>query len=345
MRFKKVEIGLNILFLGLTSWLFITSNSVETQAIVLIDGEKVKQVIRSESLTVIAITEQFFFLLLFYLELYFIHQLSKSKKIGLFIVKSFLSPFFITTLIFLTLRLIFINRPDKILYDSSSGNLIFYLAVAICYGFIKLWNKNERDRTQLELVKNQAELNLLRLQLQPHFLFNTMNNLLSMVNQSDNPKLAQSIDKLSGLLRYVVYETQSKKTLLRDEIQFIRNFAELHLLRYEEDEVNFSIYVKGNYDEQLIEPGIFLSYIENAFKHGVQPETASYISIFFDISNQEHVVFKIENSIPEVANIHDHGGYGLESSSERLRLTYPDKYSLEITEEDGYSVTLNINTA
>lgn len=345
MRFKKVEIGLNILFWGLTSWLFIAANSVETQGMVVVDGEKVKQIIRSEDLMVMAITEQVFFLLLFYLELYFIRQLSKSKRVGLFVLKSLLSPIVIIILASLMIDQVVLNRPDKIVYDSSSSSLIFYLAVAICYGFIKMWHKNEQDKAQLELVKNQAELSLLRLQLQPHFLFNTMNNLLAMVNQSDNPKLAQSIDKLSALLRYVVYETQNEKAVLKDEIEFVNNFAELHLLRYEENEVNFSIDIKGTHDQQLIEPGIFLCYIENAFKHGVQPEEESFIRIFFDISRQNSVVFRIENSIPETTNLHDKGGFGLESNQERLKLAYSEKFNLEIVEQENYLVTLSIHTA
>ena len=127
--------------------------------------------------------------------------------------------------------------------------------MVVCYGFTKKWIQHEYDRKQLEFTKNQTELKLLRQQLQPHFLFNTMNNLLAMVNQSDNPKLAQSIDKLSGLLRYVVYDTKNRNVRIDEEIAFIQNFAELHLLRFEEDEIDFKIDIIGNWNQQKLSQG------------------------------------------------------------------------------------------
>jgi len=206
MRFKRIEIILNILFWGLTSWMIISSSSNEVLGVEIIDGEKVKTTVRNWDMAWSAAIGQVFYLLLFYGQLFLINRLAKSKKIVAFVLLSIFLILLIEALGSITIELIVF--PEMADYKSSFSSSIFYFVVAICYGFIKMWLKNERERNQLELVKNQAELNLLRLQLQPHFLFNTMNNLLAMVNQSDNPKLAQSIDKLSGLLRYVVYETK-----------------------------------------------------------------------------------------------------------------------------------------
>jgi len=221
---------------------------------------------------------------------------------------------------------------------------IFYVAVVVCYGFTKKWIQHEQEKKELELIKNRTELNLLKQQLQPHFLFNTLNNLLAMVNQTDNPKLAQSIDKLSGLLRYVVYDTKSEKVAITEEITFIKNFAELHLLRFEDDEIDFKIKTSGNFDAQYIEPGIFVCYVENAFKHGVQPEENAFIHIDINISKEDRIVFSIENSIPKVPFDTKSGGFGLKSNQERLDLAYPDKHSIVFKSDETYRVELTINT-
>lgn len=340
MRFKKIEIILNILFWVLTSWMIISSSSNEVLGVEIIDGEKVKTTIRNWDMAWSAAIGQVFYVLLFYGQLFLINRLAKSKKIVAFVLLSIFLILLIEALGSITIE--FIVFPEMADYKSSFSSSIFYFVVAISYGFIKMWLKNEKERSQLELVKNQAELNLLRLQLQPHFLFNTMNNLLSMVNQSDNPKLAQSIDKLSGLLRYVVYETKNDQVLIKDEISFIKNFADLHLLRFEENEIDFDISVLGTNDQQRVEPGIFLCYVENAFKHGVQPEEKAFIHISIDLIDPLKIRFCIENSLPKQPPINEAGGFGIESNNERLNLAYPNRHSISINKTETFSVDLTI---
>lgn len=343
MQFKRLEILLNVIFWILTSWFIISTSSIEAQGIEIIDGEKVKTVIRSKNLIYLALSGQFFFLIIFYAEFFLIQQLGNTKKIKAFVFKTIGLLFLGSLLYELTTLLIFPDFDD--LDKDIGGILIFYLAVALGYGFIKMWLKDEKDKKQLELVKNQAELNLLKSQLQPHFLFNTMNNLLAMVNQSDNPKLAQSIDRLSALLRYIVYDAKNEKVFVKDEITFIKNFAELHLLRFEEDEVDFKIEIKGVFDQQKIEPGIFLCYIENSFKHGVELEEKSFIHINFDITDKNRIVFKIENSIPKQITQQQKGGYGIIANKERLNLAYPNKHTMHLNKDnETYSVELIIET-
>ena len=165
-----------------------------------------------------------------------------------------------------------------------------------------------------------------------------------MVNQSDNPKLAQSIDKLSGLLRYVVYETKNDKVPIHQEIAFIQHFVDLNLLRFEEGEVDFKIDILGTYNEQEIEPGIFLCYVENAFKHGVQPEEQAFITIRFDLTSETNIDLQIENSLPTQPIKAEHGGSGIESNNERLRLAYPDKHTIGFQQNNTYIVNLSIDT-
>ena len=166
-----------------------------------------------------------------------------------------------------------------------------------------------------------------------------------MVDQEQNPKLTKSIDTLSRLLRYVVYENQQPKVAITKEIQFIKDFAELHLLRFEENEIDFKITVLGNYDQQLVEMSILLSFVENAFKHGVQPEIASHIHIIINITKPNEVNFYIENSIHTQKMLLEKGGYGLQATKERLQLAYPNTHQLEIIESSNqYKVTLKLNT-
>jgi len=340
MRFKKLEVLLNIVFWIITSWLIISINSIEAQGIEIVDGEKVKSVIRSKELVYLALSGQVLLLIMFYLVMYLIQQLGVTKKIRTFILKTIVLLFMVLLLYEITSNLIFPNFSS--LSGGIGSTLIFYLAMALGYGFIKMWFKNEQDKQQLELIKNRAELNLLKSQLHPHFLFNTMNNLLAMVNQRDNPKLAQSIDKLSTLLRYVVYDTKNEKVAVKDEVTFIRNFAELHLLRFEEDEVDIEIDIKGTFDQQKIEPGIFLCYIENAFKHGVQPEEKAFIHISLDITKKDRIVFQVVNSIPTHIFPQQKGGFGMASNEERLNLAYPNMHTIRVESNENYSVELKI---
>ena len=343
MQIKWLEIILNILFWLLTSWLIVSVNSIEIQEIEIINGEETKQIFRSVDLINYFIIGQIVFVIIFYVELYFIQELGKTKSFKGFIIKSAALISSLMLIYYLLNRFIIFSEPIR-LTNISFGILILYVATALGYGFIKMWIKNEQDHKQLELVKNQTELKLLKSQLQPHFLFNTMNNLLAMVDQKSNPKLAKSIDKLSGLLRYVVYDTKNEKVPIAQEISFLKNFAELNLLRFEEDEIDYTFVIKGEYNQQLIEPGILLCYIENAFKHGVRPEEKSFIAIHLDISDKDQLHFTVKNSIPSFKPTNVKGGFGIVSNTNRLELAYPNKHSLHIIETSEYTVELKIET-
>jgi len=102
--------------------------------------------------------------------------------------------------------------------------------------------------------------------------------------------------------------------------------------------------VIGEYTSQPLEPGIFVCYVENAFKHGVQPEEKAFIHIDIDISKEATIVFSIENSIPKVPFHTKNGGFGLKSNQERLDLAYPDRYSIVFNEDVTYNVELTIKT-
>lgn len=343
MRIKWIEIVLNLIFWGLTSWLVVSIFSIEIQEIEIINGKEIKQVVRNSNLIYFFSIGQLFFVFLFYVELYFIKQLNKTSKLKPFLFKSVILILLCIGVYYLVASWLlfskFITFPNV-----SYGILLFYVIASLCYGFIKMWIYNEQDKKQLLLVKKQSELSLLKTQLQPHFLFNTLNNLLSMVDQVENPKLAKSIDKLSGLLRYVVYETKKQKVTIKEEIEFIKSYVELHLLSFESNEIDFKLNIKGDFNQQKIEPGILLCYVENAFKHGVFPEENSFIFIDIDLSIENIIAFQIENSIPEITLKKAKGGSGMKLNQERLKIAYPNKHKINIAVKENYFLELIIHT-
>jgi len=311
----------------------------------IVDDEIIGDIEHSVQLKRFFLIGQPFFAIYFYFQYYFILKLTDRSRIVFLIIKSIILAI-LFLVIFNSVVIFFFKDYIHLIWFPSLwyGIFIFYTTVAIGYGFIKVWFKVEQHKSQLEVLNKQAELNLLRAQLHPHFLFNTMNNLLAMVDQKNNPKLATSIDKLSNLLRYVVYENKGNSVAISDEVSFIQNFSELHLLRFEDYEVDFKLNITGSYDQQLIETGILLCFVENAFKHGVQPEYESFICIDIDLTKEDSIIFKIENSIPpSIGELHV-GGYGLQSTKERLQLAYPNTHLLDIVNEETYTVTLKINT-
>ena len=346
MSKKWTEIGLNILFWIFSSWLIIYSFSITEHLVDITDGVVTGNTEHSNKLIIFFCIGQPLFAMYFYIQFYITQQLTNKSKLKNVITKLFIVVVLFLSSYIIVVKLFFLSFIHIVWFPSLwYGIFIFYTIIAIAYGLIKAWSKMEMDKRNLEVINKQTELNLLRSQLHPHFLFNTMNNLLSMVDQANNPKLAKSIDTLSGLLRYVVYENKSDLVPVSKELQFIQDFSELHLLRYEDDEIDFKLNIIGSNDSQLIEMGILLSFIENAFKHGVQPEFNSFIHIDIDITKPTKFVFNIKNSIPPKIDSENIGGYGLKSTKERLQLAYPDRHSLEIEETKHiFNVTLIINT-
>ena len=341
-----IEIGINIMFWVFSSWLIVFSFSITEHIVDIKDGVVSGNTEHGDELISFFGIGQPLFALYFYIQLYFTQRLTDKSKAFKLIIKLMVVGALFLCFYIIVVKLFFVSYIHIVWFPSLwYGIFIFYTIVAIAYGLIKAWSKMEADKKNLEVVNKQAELNLLRSQLHPHFLFNTMNNLLSMVDQVNNPKLAKSLDKLSGLLRYVVYENKSDLVQVSKEIQFIQDFSELHLLRFEDDEIDFKLNIIGNYENQLIEMGILLSFVENAFKHGLQPEFNSFIHIDIDISSPSTFIFKIRNSIPPKIDLDSVGGYGLKSTKERLQLAYHNRHTLEISEtQNAYNVELIINT-
>lgn len=207
----------------------------------------------------------------------------------------------------------------------KGSNLIVWIALSI--KFFKMWY--ERRQAAAE-----AELNYLKGQIHPHFLFNTLNNLYSLtLNQS--AKASEVVLGLSTILRYMLYETNKSAIELNREIEIIRNYIELEKMRYDDSlEVNF--HISGDLTDVRIAPLLLIPFVENAFKHGVSEKIGdAWINIELNLRD-EQLKFKVSNSKPDVLpddiTVHK-GNIGLTNVHKRLEILYPDAYSLHTHNE------------
>ena len=226
----------------------------------------------------------------------------------------------------------------KFLWIAIGGvvlKIIFYavmVAMPVGLKYVMRWN-DEKHKMEEERRRNaEAELTWLKNQLNPHFLFNTLNNISSLT-QIDADKAQESIGQFSELLRYALYESNVKKVKLTDETEFMKNYINLMSLRCNEMtlvETRFD-----SFDESLtISPLLFISLIENAFKHGISSHKDSFVKIDMGLDGND-LVFSCENSIHERASENRSGsGIGLENMLRRLDLLYPDAYTYRQYIED-----------
>ncbi|MGN7786508.1 sensor histidine kinase [Niabella sp. 22666] len=207
---------------------------------------------------------------------------------------------------------------------------------------IKLFQKGMTDRLliyELEQSKTSAELEQLKNQINPHFLFNMLNNA-NVLTKKDPEKASQVLMKLSDLLRYQLYDSARNKVLLTSDIHFLEDFLNLEKVR--RDCFDFLISKEGELSGVQIPPLLFISFVENAVKHNNDASKPSYVHLYFDLRNGQ-LFFKCINSKPMLKSIGNTGGLGLTNIKRRLELLYPATHSLTIEEDpEKYCVTLTL---
>ncbi len=203
--------------------------------------------------------------------------------------------------------------------------MILTIGLAAAIHLSKKWAKTERARQDAERDRTEAELKNLRNQLNPHFLLNTLNNIYALV-AFDAEKAQMAIQELSKLLRHVLYENQQTYVSLGKEMDFIRNYIALMEIRLSAH-VTVETHIDIDPDSRTeVAPLIFISLIENAFKHGISPTKPSFIRISFAESESE-IFCEIVNSYhPKTSSDKSGSGIGLEQVSKRLELLYPGRY-------------------
>lgn len=190
------------------------------------------------------------------------------------------------------------------------------------------WAKSEKEREEALNALREAELENLRYQINPHFMLNTLNNIYALT-AFDQQKAQTAIMELSKMMRHILYDNKEPPISLRNELEFIDNYINLMKLRLSSDvEIVKQFNVPKNC-QATVAPLIFISLIENAFKHGISPTNKSFIHINIQATN-EKIVCEIKNSnYPKTDNDHSGHGIGLKQVQRRLDLSYPGRYSWE----------------
>ncbi len=238
--------------------------------------------------------------------------------------------------------------PIFVWYMLLKGMLWYLSPVLLLTLVIRIYQQSFRqEQVYQETVKEKlsAELNFLKAQVHPHFLFNTLNNLYALTLRS-SPAAPRVVLKLSELMSYMLYDSQAVSTLLTKEIRHIENYIELEKIRYN-NRLDVSLNVSGEVTHQRIAPLLLIPFVENAFKHGVSHETDS-VWVTIDIKVKEGWLnVKVENSctdgpLPDNRS-EEKNGIGLQNVIKRLNLLYPDAHQLTLGKEPGrYIVDLKI---
>lgn len=219
----------------------------------------------------------------------------------------------------------------------------FFIGFSAGLRLLERYRTNERIRKELEKERIQAELVMLKNQISPHFFFNTMNNIYSLI-EIDTEAAKNAVHKLSGLMRYLLYESEQNDVTLNKEVNFLKNYIDLMKLRLSK---------RMRLDTDLPDPAVnkpfpsllFIPFVENAFKHGISYQESSYIKISLQ-ANDTMVLFQCENSIPanKTMDPAELSGIGLENVRKRLQILFPDRHTLTITiEPEKYRVGLEIH--
>jgi two-component system LytT family sensor kinase len=224
-------------------------------------------------------------------------------------------------------------------FISAALTSIFFLFLSTALKFGVDWFLNERVQRDLENQRLSAELAFLKSQINPHFLFNSLNSIYSLAYQKSDTT-PEAILKLSEIMRYMLYESNDNKVDLEKELQYLQNYIDLQKIRFGNKAfVDFKI--TGEVGNQQIVPLLLIAFIENAFKHGVANDPSVPICLRINLDGT-HLHFYMENK-KHALNKDNEGGIGLNNVKRRLELLYPGKYTLTIQDEPNtYTCELSL---
>jgi sensor histidine kinase YesM len=236
----------------------------------------------------------------------------------------------------------------KVYYSSSNESQLTQLAtnffinliilsLSLGYGYSKIWFKSERQKQQLKSEKLSAELNFLKAQVNPHFLFNVLNLAYASASKHGDEATADIIERIASLMRYNLYDSNVEKVDIEKEIEYIENYIALQKLRISPDialQVNFNY--SGDTKTCQLAPLILIPFVENAFKHGIKLDKPSFINIDLNCKSEE-LNFIVENSNFALSNKHNtsNSGIGLENVKRRLELLYQNRFEIKIIENSS----------
>lgn len=221
-------------------------------------------------------------------------------------------------------------------------NTSLFLLLSTLFWYFEQWQIERERQLILKTEKLEAELKFLRSQISPHFIFNTLNNIYSLIEQK-HENAAPMVGRLSTLLRYVLYDSERGQVKLSKEIETLRQFIELNLLRKPRSQ-NVDFFVEGNLNGWQISPMLLINFVENCFKHSnLDSDEQAFVNIHCEIGNDGILNFSTENSVRQVSK-KEFGGIGLPNLRRQLDLDFPEKYELQVGETAGiFRVNLILN--
>ncbi len=275
-----------------------------------------------------------------------------ARQIGFYIVALGLSIIAVSFPISIIVHKLVNNKDIKNIVWSwnffliTSLTVLFTVVLIMVLKLLKNWYQEEQTKRQLLQLNLETELKFLKSQINPHFLFNSLNNLyaLTLKKSDDAPEV---VLRLSNILRYVLYETGEGKVPLEKEIQYLRDYIELENIRVG-NRVDIRFTTDGNLGSHVIEPMLFLTFVENSFKHGAAVTIdKGWVNIDLKVEEQR-IMFEIANSKQPAAEAttvqKQPGGIGLDNLRKRLDILYPGKYVLSLNDDhQQYTVNLIIN--
>lgn len=291
-----------------------------------------------------------FYAILVYFNIYYlIPKYLTQKEFMVYGVFLLLSAIIITPIKTLFFYLSYPNNPALQEYFVENQRIIFLSNVLIAgsstiFQMVVDWQKHQIERKELLHQTAQSELNFLKTQINPHFLFNTLNNLYALTLKKSD-KAPEIVLKLSEMMRYMLYDCNERRVYLSKEVNYIQNYLELEKLRQKKS-FKVSFKYTGILNDQKIAPLMFIPFIENSFKHGLnQHLNEGFLDIRMDIREND-IFFVVENSKSESAprqGLKKSGGIGLVNVKRRLKLVYPNTHDLRIEDTPKtYKIELQI---
>lgn len=228
------------------------------------------------------------------------------------------------------------------LYDMQFLFFNVTFSLTIAYVILNFLFNKWKEYRQLKNEHSKAQLELLKSKIDPHFFFNTLNNLYGLaIRKSD--ETGPVILKLSEIMRYTIYKGEQETVSLREEIAYLKQYIEIHKIRYQKKvEISFEDTLEEK--EFMIAPLLFINLVENAFKHGIEGLTDDAVVNIKLTASGEEVNFEIQNNFEKSPKTE--GGHGLKNLRQRLALLYPKKHKLSLQEAEGlFTAQLTINLA
>ncbi len=236
----------------------------------------------------------------------------------------------------------FMKPPESFFFIKDLFSFIVPIIFALAIKAMENWIKLESEKKEIENKNLESELQNLRYQIQPHFFFNSLNNIYSLVEISPS-KAQEAIHNLSKLMRYLLYETSLEKVDLTSEIEFLKKFVGLMELRHDQKttvRINFQEIEPGKF---FVAPLLFIPLIENAYKHGISTSTDSFISFEMKIVDNKLNFNAVNSNFPKTKTDESGSGIGIDNLKKRLDLIYPGSHEFSYRiENELFKANLNI---